>query len=88
MLRQTIEMVLRLRPDEMRAGTFADATERVGRQQRDVVAALPQRATDPDERVHIAARADWRQKEMRDVFRLARPRAPLELSKVQALSRA
>ncbi len=50
MLRHAVEGFLRLRRDEMESRALADAAERLRRQQRDIVASLAQRATDPDER--------------------------------------
>ena len=64
MLGQAVEVFFRLRPDETETRALADAAERLGRDQGDVVAARPQRATDPDEWVHVAARADGREEEM------------------------
>src|SRR5438876_10808063 len=58
-----------MRPDETQPRTLADAPERLGREQRDVVAARPQGTTDPDKGVHIAARSDWREKKMRHWLR-------------------
>ncbi len=65
MLRHAVEGFLRLRRDETESRALADAAERLRRQQRDVVASLTQRATDADERVNVAARADRREKKMR-----------------------
>jgi hypothetical protein len=41
MLRQAVEVFFRLRPDEMEARALADAAERLGREQRDVVTSRP-----------------------------------------------
>jgi hypothetical protein len=54
-----------LRSDEAQPRSLADATERLGGEQGDIVASFPQHAADSDERVHIAAGADWREKKMR-----------------------
>ena len=65
MLRHSIEGFLRLRRDELQPRARADAAKRLRREQRDIVASLPQRAPDSNEWVYVAARADWREEKMR-----------------------
>jgi hypothetical protein len=63
-LRHALEVRGRTRRDETQPRAFAAPAERLGGDKRDVVASRPQRATDSDERVYVAARAYRREKKM------------------------
>ena len=70
--REAVEVLCRLRPDELKASGLAHAAERLGRHQRDVVTPLPEGAADADKRMHVATRTDWRQEKVGHV-RMDRP---------------
>ena len=60
---EPIEVLGRVRRDELQAGALADAAERLHREERYVVAPRPERPAKTDEWVHVTHRTDRRQEE-------------------------